>query len=1030
MPEVPCSVMQIVTPYANGYQKLLPVAIKYKNLLTFFLAIEEINHDPRILPNITLGYHVYDSCSSGMKAVNSILRILSGPGKPVPNYSCTEGGKLAGVIGDENSVTTIQMAQILRLYGYSQISYGATSLILSDRNVYPTFFRTLQNNQANYSVLSKLLKYFGWTWVGIFASDDDMGEEETHVLQNNLLTDGICVPFIIKVNDNLINAYGFDKRNYGSIKSSDAQVIVITGSLSSYAIFMFINYLKLVKYKTFILGPTWALNHFFYFDRFIFNGSLALEFIVENIPKLQGVIENIHPIKYPKDMLLDHIWMYYFHCYSRYPENTDFYMFVFHFNLHNCTEKIRISDIPNVHYNGHTPHMNQAVKAIVKALNNMHFALNTHSKGKNTQISNYKYQLHHYLRQLDVMDKPGVHRFFNDKGETVSGYRIMNWKSFINGSTRIEKVGSYDPWAPSDQQLSMESKLITWKNDQTPNATAHCSFLLLVTGARHWFYLLSCIPVILSGSWKKVKFNHFIPAQHVLENSQLCHGWNLDSKSCFKCPDTEWPNTRRDKCIPKQIEILSIQGDWIAMVLVALSVVFFLKTAVIFRIFTTYQDTAIVKANNQNLSYILLVSIMMSFLCVFLFLGHPSNIICMLRQTCVGVIYSIAMSSILAKTIIVCIAFKVSKPGSTWRKWFGPKLQNSVVLLCSSVQVLICLIWLAISPPYQEVDLHSYQEKIIVQCNEGLVTAFYSILGYMGILAGMSFVLAFMVRTLPDSFNEAKHITFSMLVFCSVWIAMIPAYLSTKGKDMVAVEIFAIITSTTVPHTNGKDEEAFLKVPLVERWPDPRYRISTLPVLQAQNGGSATRLTSSPRWTQGTWSPQSTCNKYVAAKHSISAHPTQSGPQKHFTVEDHRPSALKYKSLLTFFIAIEDLNHNPYILPNITLGYHVYDSCSNEMKAVKSVLQILSGPGKPVPNYSCTEGGKLAGVIGDQTSITTIPIAQILGLYGYSQKFNQLCILVRSGLRYVDSDLVKDFRLDEDLIVIVRFSIIVVLYEK
>ncbi|XP_063315817.1 vomeronasal type-2 receptor 26-like [Pelobates fuscus] len=686
-----------------------PVALKYKNLLTFLLAIEEINYDPHILPNITLGYHVYDSCSNEMKAVKSVLQILSGPGKPVPNYSCTEGGKLAGVIGDQNSITTIPIAQILGLYGYSQlisswdrhnhiseimservisssrdsspslppdiaetilISYGATSLILSDRNVYPTFFRTLQNNQANYHVLSKLLKYFGWTWVGIFASDDDMGEEETQVLKNNLITDGICVPFTIKVKSS--SHLSIDKRQYDTIKNSGTQVIVITGSL-----------------------------------------SLAT---------------------------------------------------------------IRISDIPNVHYDGHTPHMNRAVQAMIKALHNMHLSLNIHSNENNAQIYKYKYQLHHYLRQLDVMDKTGLHRLFNNKGETVSGYRIMNWKSFTNGSTRIEKVGSFDPWAPSDQQLSMETNLITWKNDQIP--ISRCSETCQ-PGSRKVL-----ISQIHSCCYKCVQC-----AEGEISNIS-------DSKSCLKCPDTEWPNKKRDKCIPKQIEFLSISGDWIAMVLVALSVLFCLITAAIFIIFTSYRDTAIVKANNQNLSYILLVSIMMSFLCVFMFFGHPSDVICMLRQTCVGVIYSIAMSSILAKTIIVCIAFKASKPGSIWKKWFGPKLQNSVVLLCSSFQVIICLIWLGISPPYQEANMHSYQEKIIIQCNEGLVTAFYFVLGYMGILAAMSFILAFMVRTLPDSFNEAKYITFSMLVFCSVWIAMIPAYLSTKGKSIVAVQIFAILTSS------------------------------------------------------------------------------------------------------------------------------------------------------------------------------------------------------------------------------------------
>ncbi|XP_073459918.1 vomeronasal type-2 receptor 26-like [Aquarana catesbeiana] len=268
-----------------------------------------------------------------------------------------------------------------------------------------------------------------------------------------------------------------------------------------------------------------------------------------------------------------------------------------------------------------------------------------------------------------------------------------------------------------------------------------------------------------------------------------------DRENCMSCPDHEWPNENRTRCIPKQVEFLSFTDDKISFVFITFSLLCFGKTLLVLVIFILYQDTPVVKANNKSLSFVLLVSIMLGFLCVFLFLGRPVDVTCLLRQISFGILFTIAISSVLTKTIMVCIAFKATKPNSVWRKWIGVKLPTCIVLACSNVQVIICVSWLSISPPFQELDTHSYQEKIIIQCNEGSVIGFYSVLGYMGILATVSFIIAFFARTLPDSFNEAKYITFSMLVFCSVWIAMIPAYLSTKGKYTVAVEIFAILIS-------------------------------------------------------------------------------------------------------------------------------------------------------------------------------------------------------------------------------------------
>ncbi|XP_072551468.1 olfactory receptor CJ1 [Salminus brasiliensis] len=743
--------------------------------MTMMFAIEEINNSPHILPGFKLGYRIYGSCPSIPLSVRASLVLMNGPEEGREN--CIKQSTVHAVIGETTSTATIGIARTMGPFHIPVLSHSATCACLSNRKEYPSFFRTIPSDYYQSRGLAKLVKHFGWTWVGAIRSRSDYGNDGMASFLEASKKEGICVEYSVAI-------YRTDSRQkfldvVDIIKTSTSRVIVAFADGNDLDI--------LIKelYHQNVTGFQWVGSEGWITYRYLANamnyavvgGAVGFAVPNANIPGLKEFIVSSRPSMTPGNTGLVELWENVFDCNLR-PQ--------LHSSAKSCTGEESLE-------NAHTSftdvtdasllnNIYKAVYAVAHAVEGLLACVEGNGPFPNGKCANKgqiePWQVLHYLNQVNFTTKNGEKVLFDELGDPVARYALVNWQMNSEGTINFETIGLYDASQLDGQEFVMNDVTAVWAGGERTVPRSVCSE--------------NCHPGT-SRAFMKGKpiccFDCIRCADGEFSNT-------TNAVSCLPCPIEYKSNGNKTRCDLKSIEFLDF-NELMGILLMTISFFGGFLTITIGLIFFHYRQTPIVRANNSELSFLLLFSLTLCFLCSLTFIGQPSEWSCMLRHTAFGITFVLCISCVLGKTIVVLMAFRATLPGSNVMKWFGPLQQRLSVLAFTVIQVLICVLWLTISPPYPYKNMHHYKDRIILECHVGSVVGFWAVLGYIGFLALLCFVLAFLARKLPDNFNEAKFITFSMLIFCAVWITFIPAYVSSPGKFIVAVEIFAILASSS-----------------------------------------------------------------------------------------------------------------------------------------------------------------------------------------------------------------------------------------
>lgn len=730
--------------------------------------IDDINRSDTLLPNVTLGIEIRDSCWYSPTALEQSIEFIRDAisaqdhhgwgvnvtGGEVP-ANCPSRGppsrrikNLVGVIGPGSSAVTIQVQNLLQLFNIPQIGYSATSRQLSNKQFFKYFLRVVPSDQYQSQMMVDALLMYNWTYISTVNTEGNYGYNGIDEFTSRAKDAGICV-----ANSHAIPTDADDDDYDNVVRSLDkfAAARVVVCFCEGFTVQALINAtsrLRVAGKYVFFGSDGWSDRQDVVKNQEKASvGSLSIRFHANYDHDFDRYYFGLDPFTNARNPWFKEFWEVRFNCsLSIGPESARY--------NRTCTGKEQLRE-------GHkqdtkVEFVKKSIYTMAHGLHNMHRDLCPNTSGVCPAMVPVNGSIFlQYLMNV-TFDWGNETVFFHENGDPPGRYDLMNYQK-LPGTQHFDyvQVGS---WINGEMRMTGD---VQWNRAQVNPPISICS--------------LPC-------EKGKVKSIHS-------ETMKCC--WNcveckenqvvLDEYTCMDCERGWWPNENLTGCdrIPEEYIRWSDSQSIAAMTIACLG---FLATLAAMVIFIRHNDTPVVKSSTRELSYIILVGMFLCHGTTFVLLAKPTALTCFVTRVLPGLSFAMIYSALVTKTNRIARILAGSKKKIITKKprFMSATAQVVITWLLISVEAAIIGAMVVLEPP-DYMFAYPALDRVKLICNTttlGIIAP----LGFDFFLIAMCTVYAVKTRNVPENFNEAKFIGFTMYTTLVIWAAFVPIYFGSKHK--------------------------------------------------------------------------------------------------------------------------------------------------------------------------------------------------------------------------------------------------------